>query len=216
MYSLYQMRYIANIVSESLLNVPDEFNIVNSIDNIIPDLPTLIIGWDIIKSLYPDTDIQSKQINDNIFWTFRKRERRDIHEADLSNFIQYSYEYMVKDVQYIYIDIVHFNINKIRKIIDKIKQSDKIISYQSPKMVYICLENLIFGVDLRIYNYLGLNIDKLITKIKHISIDFLTDDNIFIGYKAYIERLNNQIKYIPYLQRVYGKTSLTSQLHLSQ
>jgi hypothetical protein len=75
--------HIANIVTNSNITVDKYFNISNSLDNIIQDLPTLIIGWDIVKTINPDVDFIDKKLSDNIFWTFKKSERRDIYQEDL-------------------------------------------------------------------------------------------------------------------------------------
>ena len=88
--------YVANIITKNNLNVDKYFNVVESLDEIIQGLPTLIIGWDIVKEINPKADFIDKKILENIFWTSKKTERRDIFEEDLYNFINYSYNLLTE------------------------------------------------------------------------------------------------------------------------
>ena len=41
-------------------------------------LPTLIVGWERVKKLYPKASILKKKIKDNLYWTFSPTEKRKI------------------------------------------------------------------------------------------------------------------------------------------
>ena len=69
-------------------------------------------------------------------------------------------------------------------------------------MLYVYGENLIFGIDLNLLKYIGINPVKVENKIKSISKVFLDDKEIFIEYKSNMERLGNSVKYIPYLYSI--------------
>lgn len=208
---------IANIITETeIKGLPKSFNQVKSISDIRNDQPILIIGWDIINTLYENVNILERKINNKIYWTFKKKEKRDLHEEDLLNFIEFSYNNIIKDIQYIFVDPIQYSLGKIKKILKKIKESKNNIGYKQNNMVYIYCNNLIFGIDLKLLKFMGFDIDKITLKIDKCTYVFLNSDDILIEYKEYIERLNNEVKYIPYLHSIkYGQNSTTSFLPIS-
>ena len=188
--------HIANIITNSNINVDKYFNIVNSLDNIIPNLPTLIIGWDIVKTINPDADFIDKKLSENIYWTFKKTERRDIFESDLYDFISLSYQNLIKDISYHFVDFIQdLNVRTTFKGILKDKQK---ITYQHQSMLYIYSDKIIYGIDLNQGSYLEYDTEMILHKIKITSKTFL-DDKIITEYNDIIEMLDNQIKYIQYL-----------------
>ena len=98
--------FVGNIVTQSKVNIDKYFNVVETMDAIIHGLPTLIVGWDIVKTIEPEVDFITRKLSDNIFWTFKKTERRDIFENDLYDFIHHSYNLLIKDLDYKFIDLI--------------------------------------------------------------------------------------------------------------
>ncbi len=190
---------VGNIVSKKKISVSEDFNVVESLGDIIQGLPTLIIGWDVIKKEFPDQDILKREISNNIYWTFKQTERRDMHEEDLSNFVELCYKRLVTSIEYIFIDPLQFSRKKILKIIRKIYKEKKVTSYFYGTMMYVYTSNIIFGIDFKLLAYMQLNVGKILSKIKEKSTNFLTGNEIIILYKRYIEKLSNEVKYIPFL-----------------
>lgn len=192
----------ANIVTNTQINLSDDFNVVESMDKIIHGLPTLVVGFDIADKLYPNYDVGYKKITDNIYWTTKKTENRDKHNIEIEWFKFFVYNELVKDVSYIFVDPIQYSKKNIVKIIKKINNSKNIISYEKNDMIYIYTDKLIFGVDLKLINYIGLNPTKIKNKIINISSVFLRHDDIFIEYKDIIEDLDNQVRFIPFLYSI--------------
>jgi len=192
---------VGNIVSPNKLDVSEEFNIVKSINEINKDLPTLIIGFDYVNKHYPSLDILNRTLKPNLYWTFKKSERRDLHDEDIHSFIINTYKHLISNITYLFIDPIHFNKAKLIKIIRKLK-STKITSYLHDNMIYIYCDNIIFGIDLKLLKYMGFNLDKIKNKIKIASTEFLEKDNIFIEYEKHVIRLGYQVKYIPFLYSI--------------
>jgi len=71
------MKKIANIVSTQKVDVSEYFNVVESMDEIIHGLPTLIVDYYYIDKHYPNFDIAVSKIQDNLFWTFKRTHKRD-------------------------------------------------------------------------------------------------------------------------------------------
>ena len=206
---------VANIVSANSVNVSQDFNVVSSMDDIIHGLPTLIVGYDIVDKLYPDFDILDIKISKNIYWTFKRIENRDKFNEDLDWFVTHVYAELTKDLVYIFADPILLKKQSLVKIIRKIHSLKKIVSYIHDDMIYIYGEKLLFGVDLRLLKFLGVDVVKLKDKIKRISTDFLDDEDILIEYKNTVETLGNKVRYIPYLFSISnGQNDTTSLVHL--
>lgn len=206
---------VANIVSTSNVSVSDDFNVVSSMDNIIHGLPTLIIGIELVIKLYPNFNILDICIEPDIYWTFKRTEKRDKYEEDLNWFIRKVYNDHMKDIVYVFIDPIQHKNNTLRKIIRKIYGLKNIVTYVHNDMVYLYSDKLIFGVDMELLRYVGLNDSKIKNKIKQISEVFLDDKKILIEYKKTVDILGHQVKYIPYLFTVRnGKNNTSSLVHL--
>ena len=200
---------IANIVSKTKINVNEEFNLVESMDEIIHGLPTLIIGFDYVNKHYPDFDILNSELEPNVYWTFKKTERRDKHEEDLIWFENKVYSDLAKTIKYVFVDPIQYNKKSLIKIIRKIYSLDKSITFINDKMIYIYGDNLIFGIDLKLLHFVGLDINKIKYKIKTKSIVFLGESEILIEYKNYIDELGLQVKYLPFLYFIRNEQNNT-------
>lgn len=193
---------VGNIVSTTKINVLDDFNVVKSMDDIIHGLPTLIIGWDIAIKKFPDLDVITRKAADNVFWTFKKNEKREIFEEDVYNFTHFAYEYLIKDITYYFIDPTQLSTKNLKKVIRKIRGISNPVIYQHDDMIYIYGEKLIFGLDLNLLEFIGINRNKIISKLSSNNQVFLHKNEIFIEYKKRVENLDNQVKYIPYLYSI--------------
>jgi len=192
---------IGNIVSDIDVNVGCEFNYSKSLDGIDSQLPTLIIGFDLSKELLNSVDVLNRKVNDSLFWTFTKREYRKLFNNDIEDFTQFCYTTSVNQISYIYIDLLQMKPTTLFKIYRKINSLNNLYSYEyDNKMLYIYSDNLIFGFDLELYTFVGGDVEKVKTKIKDKSLVFLSGNGVYIEYTNYMERLNYEPKYIPYLE----------------
>lgn len=208
---------LANIVSDTNISVSDDFKVVDSLDKITEGLPTLIIGYHKIKILYPDFDITTNKINDNVYWTFRKNEKRDKYEEDLNWFIRKVYSDLINSLSYVFVDPIQYKRKTLLKIIRKIYSSDNIISYEHDNMIYIYCDKIIFGVDLKLLKFMGVDFKRIKSKIKSISTVFLDKNEILIEYKNIISFFDNKMKYLPYLYFIKnGQNDTFSLLHISR
>jgi hypothetical protein len=201
---------IANIVSHQRVNVSQEFNVVESMDNIIHGLPTLILGFDYVNKHYPDFDVMDRKLGENLYWTVKRTEKRDKYEEDLSWFVTKVLTDLISEISYVFVDPIQYNSRTIRKVIRKFHTMENKITYQNGQMLYIYAEKIIFGVDLKLLKYIGLDYKKIKEKIIRKSLVFLTNDKILIEYKKTVEELDNQVRYIPYLFSITNEQNNTS------
>ena len=193
---------IGNIVTLDNVKVDDNFNVVNSFDDIIKGIPTLVIGIDNATKSYGDLNYTDRKINDLNYWTFSKKEKRALFEEDLFYFIENSYKHLTSSIEYIFVDVILFNDGKIKKIIDKIKSFDDNITLLTDKMIYVYSDKYIFGFDIRQIDFINGDIDKFIKKVKSFSKDFLSNNEILIEYKNNLGMLEDDLKYIPVLYSI--------------
>jgi hypothetical protein len=198
---------IANIVSNTKENVSDDFNVVKSLDDIIQGLPTLIIGWEYIKNNYPNYSIIDRKLDNNLFWTFKKTENRELHDEDIYNFSLNVYKNLIKNVKYYFLDFISLKKSNVKKFL-YIFYNNKSITYRHQQLIknidmaYIYMDNVIYGIDLNLLEYIGFNKNKILDRISKNTKVFLEQNNIFIEYKKGIDFLDNQVKYIPYLYTI--------------
>ena len=197
------MKVIGNIVSKKIIDFDPKIKTVGTLDEIIEGLPTLIIGWEFTKELFPDDfNILNFKVKDNYYWTYTLIEKRTSYEIDVDNFIQLCYDNLINKLHYVFVDPVLFSLTTLKKSIRKIQSLNNPASYIQKDMVYIYGDGIIFGVDLFLCEFFfGIKKEKLKNKIIAISNGTLLDETILIEYKDYLARLDSP-KYIPYLYHI--------------
>lgn len=208
---------IANIVSVNNINVSEYFNVVDSMDKIIHTIPTLIVGFDIVNKLYPDFDITQRKIEKDLYWIFKKTERRDDFELGLKWFKEKIISDLSKEISYVFVDVMQYKPKVLRKITKKFLNIENKYSFINGDMVYIYGENIIFGVDLKLMSFVGINSETLKNRIRSKSLVFLGVDDILIVDKNIINELGLEIRYLPYLLSIRNEqNNIISGIHLSR
>ena len=200
--------YIGNIITTSEINNKD-FKVCETLEERDPLLPTLIIGWNNTKNILDNkVSIIHKKISENLYWTFSTTERKVDYEKDIKEFENRCYSEFGKDIHYIYIDPFHSKLKTIKKILRKIYSLKEPITYISTtNMLYIYGENMVFGVDLNMMEFIGVTKHKIIDKIKLLPNNILIGNEIFNKCKVLIKKLDNREKLVPYLIK-YGDIRL--------
>jgi hypothetical protein len=193
---------IGNIVISDKLKVDENFNVVNSLDDTIEGIPTLIVGLGIANKLGIKLNYVDRKIDDKTYWTFSKKEKRNIFEEDLFYFIENSYNSLINNIDYTFIDVVLFSDDEVKSIFNYIKKSSDVVSTHIDDMLYIFMDKRIFGIDLNQIKFVGGDVEKLVTRIKRWSNVFLDNKEILIEYKNNLGMLNDEVKYIPLLYSI--------------
>lgn len=159
------MKKIGNIVTKSKKNdFGDIFNVVNSFDKIIEGIPTLIIGLEEAKENIDNFNIIDKQYND-VWWTFKKTERRCEYEDDILKFYNYAILHEMEKTKYVYVDLINFTITKIKKMIAFLRNNSKkyVFLTRNSHFMFVYSEeyNTVFGISLELCEYLGINKQKI-------------------------------------------------------
>ena len=165
------MKKLANIVTNGKKNVFGEiFNVVNSYEDIISDIPTLIIGLEKARACINNFNILDKQYGD-IWWTFSKTERRYEYEEDIIKFYEYAIIHEMDKIKYVYVDIIRYTLTSIKKVIKFLGDNTKkyVFLTRNSNFMFVYSEqyNTIFGISLELCEYLGIEKSKIYKLLKN-------------------------------------------------
>lgn len=198
--------YIGNIITSSKIE-DDNFKVCRKLETIDGSLPTLIVGWEKTKEIYGDkVSILHKKIDDKTQWTFSTKERKVDYDKDIESYMSNCYSNIGKDINYIYVDVIHDSKKKIKKIIRKIYslKNPKVYNHLN-RMIYIYGDNIVFGVDTEMLSYIGIDYKKVLDKLSKISNCLFIDEKIFNIYKSIINKINGKVRLIPYIYELENK-----------
>jgi hypothetical protein len=167
-------------------------------------LPTLIVGWDVVKKNFGDVSILSKVISEpeenglgGIYWTFSKAEKRGIYEENLKEFKEKCYEDYIKKIKTYNIDPIVYNINTTEELCEKLSNLSGGVGYLfQGRIVYIYKENSIFMVDLDLIKFIGFDY-VFVLKFLMDNLSVFSED-LEEDFTEELKHLN--IKYVPYLK----------------
>ena len=151
------MKYIANILTDEPFNEGELYNVVRDKDKLVPDIPTLIVGWERTKAEYPDASIIEWNVTDNVYWTYGKYERRDKYEVNIKKFQDLSFKKFVESLKYVFYDVMLDGEDRFTKFIELLLSNAQKTVYITGDMMYIYIDytKKVVGVSLRDCDYLG-------------------------------------------------------------
>ena len=209
------MKKIANIVSTNKVDVSEFFNVVKTMGEIEHGLPTLIIDYDYVNIHYPDFDICNMLLEPNLYWTFKKTQSRDKYNEDLTFFIDKVYKDLFKEITYFFVDVIQYKRKSIIKTIRKIYNLSVKYTYIQKDMIYIYGDGIIFGIDLKLLKFIGLDDKKIKNKIKAMSTVFFNEKEILIECNKNLAEINYELRYIPYILSLrHEKNNIISDIYI--
>lgn len=159
--------YIGNIVIENPdnQNIIDNkvglFNIVNNLNGIIYEIPTLIIGWGFVKTMFSNLSILEKEINEKTRWTFTKKEKRVEFEKDIDIFYEICLNNIIKLYSYKYINVLTCKKSDIKDLLNKINNKKAFIFIKNDIFMYLNVDNVVYGIDLNMIDFINIRRDKI-------------------------------------------------------
>ena len=194
------MNYLANIYTKSKLDIEPFFNVVDDENKLIDGIPTLIIGWDSVKSLYGDINILDKKVKDNIYWTFGKRERRNVMEVDVQKFKRKAMSIVSNNVKYKFFNILTAKNDKKKSFYLLLKDTryKTIFSFNNMLYIYIDGTNTVVSISLRDVDYIGGDVKKIFSTLYNNKFVKVANDNDLKDTNAKLFFKDN-IYLIPYI-----------------
>ena len=162
--SLWGMKYIASILTDEQFNEAELYNVVRDNNDIIPGIPTLIVGWERTKSEYPDASIIEDKVSDNVYWTYGKYERRDKYETNIKKFQDLSFKKFVDSLDYVFYDVLLSTAEKLDSFLTSLLSEPTKTVYVIRDMMYIYYSgtNKVVGLSLRDCDYIEDTLKKRI------------------------------------------------------
>lgn len=161
------MKYIANILTDEPFNEAELYNVVRDSKDLVPGIPTLIVGWERTKSEYPDASIIEWKVTDNVYWTYGKYERRDKYEANIKKFQDLSFKKFIESLEYVFYDILLSPTEKFDSFLTSLASGPEKTIYVTGDMMYIYYggTNKVVGLSLRDCDYLEDTLKKRIFSV---------------------------------------------------
>lgn len=194
------MRFIANILTDKPFTNSELYNVVSKKENLIDNIPTLVIGWEYTKKNFPEASILNWEINENFYWTYGKREKRNKYEENIEKFRQIALTKFVKSVKYTFLSLITISEDEKEYILRLVSKEDGSFIYMNYDMIYIfdSDNNVVIGFSLRDIDYIGKNRKGILSKI------YRNTKNVLIEVKESLSwetknALRNYSYVIPYL-----------------
>lgn len=158
------MKYIANILTQEPFTDSVLYNVVNDRKDLIPGIPTMIVGWDLAKSEYPDASIIEWNVEDDVYWTYGKYERRDKFETNTKKFQDLSFKKFLDTLEYVFYDVLVSPPSKFEDFIASLSSETPKTVYVTGDMMFICYDGMkkVIGLSLRDCDYLDETMKKRI------------------------------------------------------
>ena len=128
---------------------PLQFIELHNINEYVKDnnIPTLLIGKKELIAIGYELSVLNRQIDNNLYWTYTKMEKRNIHETDITAFYEIVFKKLYRDIKYFNKSIYTINYSVVKDIFSLL--NDECIY----KCIYICKNH--------VYIYYNNNVHKL-------------------------------------------------------
>ena len=152
-------------------------------------LPTLIVGWKFLKKHYPDLNVNiltHKIINNELYWEFSFDENKSSHVSGVKNFVENVPNfYFTPQYRYRNLDPVFYRISNNQELFDILPKNIDAVYKFKDRMVYILDDDMIYGIDLEMYNFFKFNVQGMMDKICDLTTGPCIDDPEAEQHKKY-------------------------------
>ena len=195
------MKYIANIITKSRLDVGEYINVTKDITKVDLTIPTLIIGWAMVKEIYPNADILNKQISETVYWTYSNREKRQEYEPDLAKFIKNAFSRLETSIKYTFFNVLTNPLYRNKCLLKYINSPITKIVYITDKHIFIYDSKQVTGISLSDLEFYGFERERIIDILKRNPYNRLVFSDSFLNFK--IKRsIGDNGKIVPFLYSI--------------
>lgn len=173
----------AELVNHTKVDYINYFNEPKSYDVLDKSLPTLYVGWSFMKKCNPENNIiqnadilKKKIITNELYWELSFREGKPSHVKGVNTFSRLAPEFYFNP-KFIYtnLDPVFFQLATVEDLMDVLpREIDATYNYKN-EMFYVLLDNKIWGIDLRMYEFFQFNINEILLRISERTKSTITD-----------------------------------------
>ena len=164
------MEPIANIITREPVDVPYFINVTGNTSNIVNNVPTLVVGWETVKDLYPEANILKRDLPEGLKWTFGRREKGDVYEREMESFLSEAVGRVIDRTEYRFVNVLVRDNPFFGEFVKRLKESPSITVVQYKDMVYAYPEdgNVVYGISLRDCDYAGYNRKAMAMRISEL------------------------------------------------
>ena len=195
--------FIGKILTKNKKFKPWDFFEKSDSFTVDSNIPTLIIGRSLAEDIYGKDKIKvlNKQIENNVYWTFGKTERRVDYEDDVFKFYVNTINRIEKNVDYIYFNIFKETKDNVKYFFRWLYGNDEKYIFMDKNHLYIYYNNIVYGISLEDVNYYGGNKGQVLEKIKNNINNHFIDNTSFLSdeIKKYIKDYKIIVPYLYYL-----------------
>lgn len=193
--------FLGRIISKNKVqDVPFFIEVTDELGDCL--IPTLIIGKKRAIELFGTENIHvlDKKIKNNVFWTFAKNERRVDYEEDTKKFFENIAKKINYSVNYYFINIFTEKLSFLKKFIKYIYNNERKSVYVTKKHIYIYSGKNVIGLSLNDFDYIGIDSDKVVRKIKSNPKNIVfTEDEISSDIVKFAKSSNILVPYLHYM-----------------
>lgn len=161
------MQFIGNILTKNLFSESDLYNVVSKKEDLIDGIPTLCIGREFTQENYSTFDILKIEIEENVYWTYGPREKRNIYEKRLDYFEKKAINSFIENVHYTFINVLtsETNSDDCKNLKAALNAESKTTSfiYNNMAYVYNSEQKTVYGVSLRDLSYKERDVKKFLS-----------------------------------------------------
>lgn len=193
------MKTLGSIVSKR--KIKDVLGFVEVVSNIgdvsDPTKPILIVGYNEAKSMTDNFSILEHKLDDGVYWTYGKTEKRDAHENDIKLFYKEVINNAIKDIKYYFVNLFKLRYTEIKRLLNIIKNDTKKYIYIDGNMIYIYYDGYVLGISLEMTEWLGVKREKVISLLKSNDNNVIQFSDSFLDFG--VKKIISNKKYvIPY------------------
>lgn len=205
------MRYIANVIVDNnhKLDMDKAVKRCDTVHDVIPSLPTLIIGWHKARDIIKGFNILKKDYPEqNLYWTFSKTERRCDYDVDIVKFYDMAVHRTFDGVRYKYINLINVRYSEIKEFLSYIKGyiCKTVLMDENFIYVYSKEKRKVYGVSLSLCEYIGIKKEKVTDMVKNNNFNTVIKNDKFLPVKLR-RMMNNDRAFILPLYDFYGTKS---------
>lgn len=188
--------YEKELVNHTKVDYVNYINIATEYDELDKSLPTLYVGWLFMKTCNPNNEIiqntnilERRIITNELYWECSFDENKGLHVKGVESFIKSIPEYYFKPrYKFINYDPVFFHVKDIEDLMNGLPTNIDVTYNYKNEMLYALVDNVIFGINLKMYEYFKFNIDDLLFRIaERTETGFLDEEGI--SYQRYYKIL---------------------------
>jgi hypothetical protein len=182
------------------IEVNEFIRVTNDKTTLDNKLPLLIIGKNNAREIIGESNMKylDRKVNDKIYWTFGKTERRDEFERDLKNFNDLVINNLIKSVKYEFINSFTLTYSKVKKIINLVNLKEYKTYLILDNTLYLYHSNTVYGISLNELKYIGLNQERVLKLLNRNSYNNFLKNQYCIS-KEIRNVLKNKVFLVPYI-----------------